>query len=588
MFQVKEGLQNKEMSSDKKLKNQIQENNPRESPLSGFLEKDVRHIRVVQARKYSPEEVIELAEQYGLTLNQEKNGYFIRLLTNLDTSGFQWMFRRKPEQQVRVLLELAQKYGRIITERKWEENEEELLYYLNGEVSLNAADQYYPEKNLTMEELQGKMNDTQKELMLEQLRILYPICGKEGTNKALEGAMLYVNTSYFDSLMEDQPRYFVQCLGRIARFIKAAYDGLDKAYKNDYWLESTGSDRHANGKHVLFLVNKKNRNDKKVLKPRSLDIDDAVVGETGMFHIINEEIGEEAPHLVTMHMETYRNSKGEPKYGIQDYQEKKRVYSVEEAKRFYYQMGMLEIASRYLGMTDLHQDNIMPTKNGPLIIDAEVGLFFSNTGLKDALTQDLNQLLQPSLAKIEIAGGLTYMEEEGNEFHQKFLEGKRYMENKMGELCQSPEFVEDLFEETKDLYVRIVPVATNHLAKWYQYGVAIKFAKPKFEKYMEREEAGELGGKIRIDYICKNLQNTISQQGEDDKKPYYKREDKICVFNRDLIVTQVYDSMKKHDVPLFELILHEGRYVDFLLNKKVIGTTEVEFRYEAVRTGGVK
>lgn len=583
MFQVKEDLQEERSNYSKKPDNQIQEYYFMENQLPGFIEKDIRYTRVVQAKKYSPEEIIELAAEEGLVLNQMKNGHFIRLLTSLDSSGLRWLFRRKPEAQVQTLLKLAKRYGSAITEAAWEENEEELLYYLDGNTSLNAADQWNTGKRLTMEELQEKLNDEQKKLMLDHLRILYPICGKEGTSKALEGAMLYVNTSYFDSLMGEQPRYFVQCLGRTARFIKTVYDGLDEEYKKDYWLESTGSDRHMNGGHVLFLVSKKNKNDKKVLKPRSLDIDDAVVGENGMFHIINEEIDDESkPRLVTMHMESHRGRPGEFQYGIQDYQEKKTMYSVDEAKKYYYQMGMLEIASRYLGMTDLHQDNIMPTERGPLIIDAEVGLFFSETGLRDALIQNYNQLMQPALAKITIAGGLTYAENAENEFHQEFQYGKIYMERKMRELCQKPEFVEQLFDKTKNICVRIVPVATNHLAIWYRASVAEKFNYSAFKRYMKMEPAGELGGKIRIDYICESLEHAISKQAEDDRTPYFKREGEPCSFNKNVIIKQVLFSMKKHDVPLFELVLHEGRDMRILLNKKEIGTTKVEFRHKDI------
>lgn len=597
MFQAKEKLQEKKNGRSKKLDDQIQEPHFMDNCLPGFIEKDARYTRVVQAKQYSPEEIIELARKYGLNLNQEKHGHFINLLSGLNTSGFRWLLRYKPEQQVRALLGLAQKYGSIITDTAWEGREEGLLYYLNKNERLDGADQYFADNSLTMDELQDKMNNDQKRLMMDNLRILFPICGAEGTKKALQGAMLYVNTSYFDSMMGNQPRYFVQCLGRIARFIQSVYDGLDERYKNNYWLESTGSDRHVNGRHVVFLVNKKNKNDKKVLKPRALDIDDAVTGEEGMFHVINEEIGEEeidndavggeVPLLPTMHMETYRDRNGNPRYGIQDYQEKKTSeYSVDEAKKYYFQMGMLEIASRYLGMTDLHRDNIMPTKSGPLIIDAEVGLFFSATGLRDALTQELNQLLQPALAKIVIAGGHSYKVKGDNVFHREFLAGAEYMQRKMRELCQRPEFVNQLFHKTKNLCVRIVPVATNHLAAWYWDCVAMGFAKKAFEGYLTREPAGELGGKIRINYICNSLRDAISQKEDDDKTPYYMPEGTECRFNEEVIIAQTYDSMKKHDVPLFELALREGRNVTFLLNKKVIGAVGVEFRHEAVRRGG--
>lgn len=589
MFQIKEDLQEEKSNYSKKPDNQIQEYYSMENQLPGFIEKDIRYTRVVQAKKYSPEEIIELAEEEGLVLNQKKNGHFIRLLTSLDTSGLRWLFMRKPEAQVQTLLKLAKKYGRAITEAAWEGNEEELLYYLDGNTSLNEADQWNTEKSLTMEELQEKMNDEQKKLMLDHLRILYPICGKEGTSKALEGAMLYVNTSYFDSKMGEQPRYFVQCLGRTARFIKTVYDGLNEEYKKNYWLESTGSDRHMNGGHVLFLVSKKNKNDKKVLKPRSLDIDNAVVGENGMFHVINEKIKDKSiPRLVTMHMESYRGRPGELQYGIQDYQEKKTTYSVDEAKKYYYQMGMLEIASRYLGMTDLHQDNIMPTERGPLIIDAEVGLFFSATGLRDALTQSYNLLMQDALAKITIVGGLTYAENDENEFYQEFQNGKKYMERKMRELCQKPEFVKQLFDKTKNLCVRIVPVATNHLAKWYRDCVAKNFKISSFKKYMKSKRAPELGNKFRINYICESLEHAISKQAEDDMTPYFKREGERCSFDEKVIINQVYDSMKKHDVPLFELVLHEGSDMKILLNKKEIGKTKVEFRHKRFLTRKIK
>jgi lantibiotic modifying enzyme len=63
---------------------------------------------------------------------------------------------------------------------------------------------------------------------------------------------------------------------------KYAEDVYKKFENKDdgYWVESTGSDPHQDGKHALFLINKNDENKKLVYKPRDLSADFAILGKT--------------------------------------------------------------------------------------------------------------------------------------------------------------------------------------------------------------------------------------------------------------------------------------------------------------------
>lgn len=552
----------------------------------------------VQCKPYTAEEIIAMAAEQGLRLNLNSHQSFIRLLTGINTSGWRWFFRYRPEERVRHLLNIAKNYGSMVTEKDYGEagegGEEAILFleYLEKH-PLTAKDQYGAfgsalsgnrySKQLTERDLLSKMSDAQKTEWMQQLRILLPISGEKGTKKAVEAALLYVNTGYVNSMMGDQPECFIQSLQSITAFIQTTYEGLKEEDRQKYWLVSTGSDRHMGGRHVLFLINKHDSNDRRVYKPRSVAIDNALIGQEGVFHMINESYSPQsnAPLLATMQIDK-SSDRDNPSYGIEEYVTKKGTFTVEEAKEYYYQMGGLEAAARFVGLTDLHQDNIMPTENGPLVIDAEVGLFFDETCLQMALTQTCNQLREPAMANITITGEgpHEFERKEGNVFNQQYEAGKQAMERKLDYLVRQPEFVRDFFDKTKNLRTRIVPVGTNVFAAWYQYCVSINFDRAAFLDYMKTEDIlGALRKGIEDNQHDPN-QHDHNQQASNQFKPYFKAAGTKAIFpDPEIIPHLIFNAFCRHDVPLFELQLKNGEQATYLLEGIPIGHTTVEFRY---------
>jgi hypothetical protein len=57
---------------------------------------------------------------------------------------------------------------------------------------------------------------------------------------------------------------------------------------------------------------------------------------------------------------------------IEEFISKKGTFTPDEAKKYFYKAGILDVATKIMAVIDLHADNIMPSKSGPMIIDPEV------------------------------------------------------------------------------------------------------------------------------------------------------------------------------------------------------------------------
>ncbi len=533
---------------------------------------------MLQFKKYTETEIIKMAAEQELGFDLNSYQSFIRLLAGIEVPDERWFSRiwrffwktEKKKNQVEMLLWLAKENGESVPQ---------LLEYMETH-PLAARDQQGsfgsdPNGRLTEEALLSMMNGEQIAVWMQQLQILLPISGEEGTKKAVEAALLYVNTGYVNSDMGNQLQCFIQSLQSITAFIRTAYQGMEEEDREGYWLVSTGSDRHMGGRHVLFLINKHNSNDRKVYKPRSVAIDNALIGKEGIFHMINSYDPSQADILALATMQiNERSGRDNQPYGIEEYKTKKGTFEAKAAEKYYFQMGVLAVASRYVGLSDLHQDNIMPTEAGPLVIDAEVGLFFENDELRDALNQEENQLSQPAMANITITGEgpHEFSWEETNIFNQQYEAGKQAMEGKMAYLVRQPEFVQIFFKKTKNLRTRIVPVPTNVLAAWYRICVENHFNREKFCSEQSINE--DILSRLRNDIQDKNF------------NPYFQRKDKEAIFpDPEIIPHLIFNAFCRHDVPLFELQLKNGEQAIYLLEGIPIGHTAVEFRYRNVLGG---
>lgn len=550
---------------------------------SSLKESHFLNTNVMQYKPFTPEEVITLAnKEFELHLNPESHEVFINMLTSINTTGLKWLFRRKPYDQIRVLLQLAKEHGDMITTKNdWTNSDVDLLLFLAKENQFDSSDMCCQHRTFTLSGIRDFLNIEQRVEMMTQLTRLFPCCGENGTKKVLESAMIYVNTSYFEGGMQKKTHAdkFITSLVNMTNFITKVYEGLEEDWRDNYWIESTGSDRHLNGKHVLMLVNKDDPNDIEVFKPRMLHVDNAFVGSKGIFSLINDGMEAEYGSLLpTMNMQTFDES-----YGLQKYQEKKGEFTNQEALKYYYQMGMLEVASKYMGMTDLHQDNIMPTKKGPMIIDAEVGLYFPHTGLRDALTGLVNAVGGSASAVFQIESRpstLAYQPDEDNQYHQQYVAGSQFMTIRMQQLIQNESFVQALHDKTANLRSRIVPVATNYFARWYRSSIGMDNI--NFRRFMT-EEDNDLN-EIRINYLTNALKNDFSRKDTHDRlTPYFVLNGgDIVLFDNNIIIDQLFQSFKHNDIPLFEIQKNGDDLANIFLDNFLIGTVKFTFRHQAI------
>lgn len=215
----------------------------------------------------------------------------------------------------------------------------------------------------------GDQHTTQFYKLLADLR---NVCEEKSIEKVVEGCNNNVTTNILNPLYNPPSVFdanlFMKRLSLTTSFI------LDVAKKvgTTYFIEPTGSDPHENGSQALFLVSKTDGK-KIVYKPHSLYIDDFVTGQDSILSMMNEYMpGTELPTMQIQpkeHTEEFIHKTGES--GI-------NAVNLHQAKMFFYKLGELQLISYIFGITDLHADNIMFSKDGPIITDAECALMRYN------------------------------------------------------------------------------------------------------------------------------------------------------------------------------------------------------------------
>ncbi len=155
-------------------------------------------------------------------------------------------------------------------------------------------------------------------------------------------------------------------------------------------IHLTGSDFHNQGQSVSIAES--DEGDKVVYKPRSLLPDRALMAETGsVFAELNERGKGAGISLPTAKFDQKRDDQGQ--YGYMEHFTQARVLSEKAAQAYYYRMGQVAVASKLLGVNDLHQENVLTAYGAPVVIDAETSFLpyvmladsFDSTGLSSAL-----------------------------------------------------------------------------------------------------------------------------------------------------------------------------------------------------------
>ncbi|BDF72182.1 hypothetical protein CE91St41_31630 [Oscillospiraceae bacterium] len=131
-------------------------------------------------------------------------------------------------------------------------------------------------------------------------------------------------------------------------------------------LLPTGSDPHMNHKQVVILRARSDKSLLRVYKPRSVFPDRAV---QRCLEVLNKGLPSEL-RLPVLDVKPDASDT----CGSEALARKKDTMDPTTAARYYRQMGALICITKLIGLTDVHQDNVMPTETGPVVIDAECAL----------------------------------------------------------------------------------------------------------------------------------------------------------------------------------------------------------------------
>lgn len=215
-----------------------------------------------------------------------------------------------------------------------------------------------------------------KDAILGDLRI-YPFRNSDITQRNLDFAKKRV------SLLR---KNFKKMINRISGdWGQISHDlGLNGVLR---FIHLTGSDFHNDGQSVCILES--SGGEKAVYKPRSLNPDVYLEGHQDSVHTyLNMGLG-------TARFTEKTDVHGD-QYGYMNYLQKVRQLTNEQARQYYRKMGSMVVSTKLLGVTDLHQENILTGTDGlPVIIDAETSFLpdimmseaWNATLIRDTLTQ---------------------------------------------------------------------------------------------------------------------------------------------------------------------------------------------------------
>lgn len=211
--------------------------------------------------------------------------------------------------------------------------------------------------------LAGDFKDDERYIICEDiLELLGLIKDPDNMQDVLRSMLIFGNRELI-SEDEKPTRKMFEVMVRQLKNLYAYIEKVSNDYKaNGEDIESiklTGSDGHFGSKQVL-LIKKKNQGIV-VLKPRCVEPEKGVGKVISAFNAYFSE-----QNIKIQLPNPWITDKGEMEYLI-----KKTEFTKEEAEDYYRQMGVLICIAELLGMTDLHQDNIMASTKGPVIIDAE-------------------------------------------------------------------------------------------------------------------------------------------------------------------------------------------------------------------------
>ena len=348
------------------------------------------------------------------------------------------------------------------------------VHYLNFQGKTVKAEAMYSFSGISIAE---RFNVVQTREFYEQISILKLYCNKKGMLKVIEGAAINVkqdktllNYDYDSKIDRNALDIFINRLKLMTGFIqKVGEEQLTPGcqIKEVYWIESTGSDPHQGGHHALFLVKKEGQPDRILYKPHSLRFEDSILGKKGLLSYINQITWFKKNKLPVMelipdkHLEEFIKRTG----GIKDPLDERLL------QEEFYKLGLLEAVMKVAGITDLHCENIIFTKEGPVPIDAECGAAYGGTQIEGGTclpgavceTEPFYRggMANPSALYRKRGQGAQFAARAG--YQRFYLEGKRYMEKKIFNKSEKVLSALRASLSSSDC-CRIVPISTAALA----------------------------------------------------------------------------------------------------------------------------
>lgn len=340
----------------------------------------------------------------------------------------------------------------------------------------------------TKRELIEYLNPGARIIVLNCMERLLRITTDSCVSAVLEGANMNVSNPilhFFSFRIEsDMPQLreqaaFAKRVELLTRFIEGVGDtnirtteGLKKLHEV-YWIESTGSDPHKDGRHALFLINKAT-NEQLVYKPRSLKADEVAAGTDGVVSKLESKkdlfprmsFGKklaqdqiENPFVEEMMVRTGKTPE-EP-------------VTWEKALEFFCKLGELYIITAVSGITDLHADNIIFTEQGPVIVDGECSFAQYGDPLLEGSSGPYRR--EFNSAQTGFSESLFFLEtKDKNVYHsvkayklfpelqEAYLNGKR---NSLRHILDKKQDIKENFLQSTEQAnnMRIVPISTRTL-----------------------------------------------------------------------------------------------------------------------------
>ena len=309
-----------------------------------------------------------------------------------------------------------------------------------------------------------------------------------------------------------------------------------------YDIRVSGSDPHMLGRQVLFAE----RNSSQwAYKPRNMKADYLFTGPNSFITYLNERLPDEC-HLPCMVIFDNAN------YGMEELVTKKPDFTETELHSYYKKMGVLAYAAKLAGVTDLHQDNIMPTENGPIVLDAECAFqinvitsaSLNATMIRDSLCSRQNAFGDDAVSYFTFDGkdGTCYDNVQFfyPDFTNGFFTASQYCMEHIEELS---DFLTSLIRQNPLL--RLVPVRTSELAR-------------ALSIYVDYEDKD----RIADDYcnlIQENLKTTFFIQN----------------IQENVLKEALHHSFQQGDIPLIQLDLSTGNLSNVLINGMAFAQTDL-------------